>query len=81
MALHDMPEVDEALKSARNVLVNDGRLVISTPHPCTDTPYREWERDESGNKLSLKKDRYFESGAGVTPWNMERLSSNWETPR
>ena len=24
---------------------------------------------------------YFESGVGVAPWNMERLTANWETPR
>ncbi|MAX20515.1 MAG: hypothetical protein LR120_09290 [Dehalococcoidia bacterium] len=23
---------------------------------------------------------YFESGVGVTPWSMERLTANWETP-
>lgn len=81
MALHDMPEPDEALRSAGKVLKKSGRLVLSTPHPCTDTPYREWERDESGNKVSLKIDLYFQSGVGTTRWNMAGLSANWETSR
>ena len=81
MALHDMPEPENALLSAKRILKSGGRLVFSTPHPCTDTPFREWERDESGNKKALMIDRYFESGPGVIPWNMARLSAHWETPR
>ncbi|MDP9372378.1 MAG: class I SAM-dependent methyltransferase [Chloroflexota bacterium] len=80
MALHDMPDPLSALRSARTVLVAGGRLIFSIPHPCTDTPFRQWERDELGGKIALKIDRYFASGSRVTRWNMDRLQGPWETP-
>lgn len=72
-----------AVRGARVVLTEPGRLVFSLPNPLTDTPYREWERDERderGEKLALKIDRYFESGPRVTRWIMARLRARWETP-
>lgn len=80
MSLQDMPDAAGALRAARVVLTEPGRLVFSLPNPLTDTPYREWERDERGEKLALKIDRYFESGPRVTRWTMARLRARWETP-
>ena len=65
---------------ARKVLKRDGRLVFSIPHPLTDTPFREWERDRSGGKIALKIDRYFDSGHKLLHWNMARLIYDWATP-
>ena len=80
MSLHDMPNAAEVLRAGRTVLPPGGRVVCSLPHPCTDTPYREWERDDAGHKLALKIDRYFESGRRTVRWNMPRLVAHWQTP-
>jgi hypothetical protein len=40
----------------------------SISHPATNTPYREWERDEAGNKIALRIDRYFERGPIAVRW-------------
>lgn len=55
-------------------------MVVSVPHPCTDTPVRSWERDAGGRKLALKIDRYFDSGPAVCEWQMPRLTAHRETP-
>jgi 2-polyprenyl-3-methyl-5-hydroxy-6-metoxy-1,4-benzoquinol methylase len=80
MAIQDMADVEGTLRSAHVVLKRDGRLVFSVPHPCTDTPVREWERDGNSRKLALKIDRYFDAGAAVCHWNMPRLTYVWDTP-
>jgi 2-polyprenyl-3-methyl-5-hydroxy-6-metoxy-1,4-benzoquinol methylase len=80
MALHDMAGTEAVLRSTANVLKPGGRFVFSVPHPCTDTPAREWERDADGIQLALKIDRYFESGPQVCHWQMSRLVYHWDTP-
>jgi 2-polyprenyl-3-methyl-5-hydroxy-6-metoxy-1,4-benzoquinol methylase len=80
MALQDMADVGGTLRSAFAVLVPTGRMVVSVPHPATDTPVREWERDAAGRKVALKIDRYFETGAAVCHWTMPRLPYHWDTP-
>jgi len=80
MSLHDMADPASALRAAYRVLGEGGRMVFSVPHPCTDTPYREWEVDEAGNLGALKINHYFESGARVCHWGMRRLIYHWDTP-
>jgi 2-polyprenyl-3-methyl-5-hydroxy-6-metoxy-1,4-benzoquinol methylase len=80
MSVQDMSDVRGALDAAFVVLRPGGRLVFSVPHPASDTPYREWERDSAGRKLYLKIDRYFETGPLVCEWNMPRLAYHWSTP-
>ena len=80
MALHDMADTEAILRSAFHVLKASGRMAFSVPHPCTDAPFREWERDEPGEKGALKIDRYFESGPTVCRWRMQRLTYHWDTP-
>ena len=51
--------------------------------PCLiSTHYFKIDRllDESGNKVTLKIDRYFESGFTVCQWNMHRLKYHWQAP-
>jgi hypothetical protein len=55
-------------------------MAIAGPHPCTDTPYREWEIDPDGSKAALKIDHYFDSGPAVLHWNMKRLMKQWDAP-
>jgi SAM-dependent methyltransferase len=81
MAIQDMADPLGAIQAAEQLLSPDGRLVFSVPHPFSEMAYREWERDEEGQKLSLKVDGYFETGSGTLHWNMERLPYAWETPR
>jgi hypothetical protein len=67
-------------RSAATVLAPDGRVVVSVPHPSSDTAVRAWERDDDGRKLFLKVDRYFDTGPAECVWNMERLVYPWTTP-
>lgn len=80
MSLHDMADPGAALRAAFAVLRPGGRMVFSAPHPFSDAPFREWERDEAGGKLALKVDRYFDTGPAVCHWNMPRLAYHWNTP-
>lgn len=80
MAIQDMADVESALRSTHAVLRENGRMVLSMPHPCTDTPVREWETDEAGNKIALKIGKYFDAGPSVCHWSMERLRYHWDTP-
>jgi len=45
------------------------RFVASITHPCTDTPFRVWEKDQSGAKRWLCIDRYFERGSFEYTWS------------
>src|SRR5438874_9600715 len=56
------------LAAVNRLLWPSGRFVFSVTHPCTDTPYRRWERDEAGAKKWLCIDRYFDEGAYEYPW-------------
>ena len=60
MALQDMPNVAAVLRSVYTVLRPGARFVASITHPCSDMPFRRWERDERGQKRWLCVDRYFE---------------------
>lgn len=69
MALMDMPNVEGVLRGVFASLRRGGRFVASITHPCTDTPFRQWERDSSGGKRWLCIDRYFERGAYQFKWS------------
>ncbi len=78
MALHDMPDPAGALAGAARLAP---RVVFSVVHPATDTPSREWVRDELGNKVALQIDRYFDGGRDDLRWDMPRLLRPFTTPR
>jgi len=78
MALQDMPDVPAVLRAVRAVLRFGGRLVASITHPCTDTPFREWQRDETGRKRCLCVDRYFDRVAVEYTWR--GWAYNFSTP-
>lgn len=81
MSLHDMANPEGTIQSVSQILTVGGRFVFSVSHPATETRYREWERDTAGNKLSLRIDRYFESGTGSLHWDLPGRSEGWDTPR
>jgi 2-polyprenyl-3-methyl-5-hydroxy-6-metoxy-1,4-benzoquinol methylase len=60
VALQDMPEAARVLGAVHAVLRPGARFVASITHPCTDTPYRAWQRDDAGRKQWLCLDRYFD---------------------
>jgi ubiquinone/menaquinone biosynthesis C-methylase UbiE len=68
MALQDMPDVPAVLSAVHAVLRAGGRFVASITHPCSDTPFRRWEKDDAGRKRWLCIDRYFESGPVEYQW-------------
>jgi 2-polyprenyl-3-methyl-5-hydroxy-6-metoxy-1,4-benzoquinol methylase len=80
MSLQDTADPAAVLAGARHVLRRGGRALFSVPHPCTDLPVRQWQRDEHGNKTLLCLDRYFDTGPAVCQWNMPRLKYPWDTP-
>jgi SAM-dependent methyltransferase len=69
LALQDMPRVAGVLRGVHVLLRPGGRFVASIAHPCTDTPFRAWERDAAGNKRWLCIDRYFDCGALQYTWS------------
>jgi SAM-dependent methyltransferase len=68
VALQDMPDPARVMQGVHDVLRPGGRFVFSIVHPCTDTPFRRWERDDTGAKRWLCIDRYFERGPVEYPW-------------
>lgn len=68
MALQDMPNVPAVLHGVHAILRPGGRFVASITHPCSDMPFRRWERDEHGRKRWLCVDRYFERVAIEYQW-------------
>ncbi|MFO0841527.1 MAG: class I SAM-dependent methyltransferase [Gemmataceae bacterium] len=80
MSLQDMADPAAVLAGAERVLRRKGRMVFSVPHPCTDPPVREWQRDGQGRKLALCLDRYFDAGPAVCHRDMKRLTGRWSTP-
>lgn len=68
LSLQDMPGIPRVLEAVRETLRPDGRMVASVAHPCTDAPFRRWAKDDSGRKLWLCVDRYFERGPVTYEW-------------
>lgn len=68
MALQDMPSVEKVFQGVHALLRAGGRFVASITHPCTDMPFRVWEKDERGAKRWLCIDRYFERGSFEYTW-------------
>lgn len=68
LALQDMPDVVGVIRSVRELLIPGGRFVVSITHPCTDTPFRRWQKDDAGRKQCLCIDKYFQRGPLAYQW-------------
>jgi SAM-dependent methyltransferase len=64
MSLQDVSDPAAVLAGAGRLLRPSGRAVFSVPHPCTDTPVRQWKHDERGRKVVLCLGRYFDARPG-----------------
>ena len=60
MVMQDLPEYEAVLREVFRVLVPGGKFVFSILHPCFMAPEGEWVRDEKGERLYWKMDRYFD---------------------
>ncbi|HEX8904674.1 MAG TPA: methyltransferase domain-containing protein [Longimicrobiaceae bacterium] len=78
LALQDMADPPAVLRAVHRVLRPGGRFVASITHPCTDTPFRRWEKDEAGRKRWLCIDRYFERATVEYEW--QRWAYPFTTP-
>jgi 2-polyprenyl-3-methyl-5-hydroxy-6-metoxy-1,4-benzoquinol methylase len=79
VALQDMPEPETVIRGAYALLKPGARFVASITHPCTDTPYRAWERDAEGNKLALKINHYFDRGPVAFTWPTQQDTYEFTT--
>ena len=57
LVLMDIEKIDTFFVEARRVLKPNGRLVFSIMHPSFFLP--DWERDEQGNKIYKKVQKYW----------------------
>src|SRR2546422_3322582 len=70
IAFQDMPNPFRVMESVKILLKPRGRVVLLVEHQMNGTPLREWERDESGRKIALRVDRYFNTGPRETTWTL-----------
>lgn len=71
VALQDMSDPPQVFLGVHALLKPGGRFIASILHPCTNTPFREWERDAERRKRWLCIDRYFERGAVTCAWDWD----------
>ncbi|MEL6343645.1 MAG: methyltransferase domain-containing protein [Myxococcota bacterium] len=63
LSICDMPDLDAAMAEMSRALVSRGVAVICTLHPMITVPGSVgWIRNENGDKLYRKVDRYFDEG-------------------
>jgi SAM-dependent methyltransferase len=68
LALQDMPNPGAAFRAVHGVVRSGGRFVAAIEHPCTNPPFRMWERDTARNKRWLCIDRYYDRGPREYVW-------------
>lgn len=73
MSLQDMPDIPGVIAAANRVLRAGGRFVTCHSHPFSDTPFREWFRDEAGEKRALIVGDYFDATTLEYEWTHERM--------
>ena len=70
MVLGEVPEYELAVAEVNRLLVSNGSFIFSIPHPCFTPPTHGWVKNEEGEKLYWKVDRYFEEVAFEVPWSL-----------
>ena len=77
VSLQDMPDPPAVIQCVYNVLKCGSRFVFCNTHPCTDTPYRKWVKDEEGRKTALEIAQYFDRGPIEFEWKSPRQKYDW----
>jgi len=65
----DLPEYELAIAEAHRLLVPNGSFVFSILHPCFTPPIHGWVKNEEGERLYWKVDRYFDEGTFEIPYH------------
>ena len=60
MVLQDLSDYEAVIREMHRVLVPGGAFIFTIAHPCFTAPECGWVRDDEGEKLHWKVDRYFE---------------------
>lgn len=68
MVLQDLSAYEAVIRGVHRLLVSGGLFVFSIAHPCFSTPESGWVKDEKGEKLYWKVDRYFDQVAFEQAW-------------
>jgi len=66
--IQDTADYEAAFREFNRVLKPGGTYLHIENHPCFTMPVFGWVKDEQGNRLYKKVDRYFERGPFITPW-------------
>lgn len=61
LALMDIPDLSQTVKTVWRVLRSAGRFVFSITHPCFEAPHAEWLTAADG-KISREISSYFQEG-------------------
>ncbi len=73
MSLQDMPDVPAVLQGTADLLRPGGRLVSCNSHPCSNTLFREWHYDATGEKRGLIIADYFDEVTVEYEWSHPRM--------
>lgn len=68
MVLMDLPGYELVIEEANRLLIPAGIFIFSISHPCFTPSSHGWIKNEKGEKLYWKVDRYFSEGAYKMPF-------------
>ncbi|MFC0274488.1 class I SAM-dependent methyltransferase [Metabacillus herbersteinensis] len=62
MVIQDLENYQEAIQEMHRLLVDGGCFIFSILHPCFVTPESGWVKNDDGEKIHWKVDKYFYEG-------------------
>ncbi len=79
LSILDIEDYQSAIREMSRVLLPGGRCIVANVHPMVSS-IPGWVKDEAGNKLHWRIDRYFEERGEVAEWSGIRVF-NWHRPQ